>query len=96
MESSVYTLILLVYVQFYKVVREAFHQNQRKNTHRIFRGVSRDFEKRVALYDGEHGWLTKNVLGFRWSKKAKITLETIPLWKIFLSAFSNFFLFYIQ
>ena len=26
---------------------------------------------------GHHGWLSKKILGFRWSKKAKITLETM-------------------
>ena len=31
----------------------------------------------VALHVGHHGWPTKKIFGFRWSKKAKITLETI-------------------
>ena len=26
-------------------------------------------------------WLTKKILGFRWSKKAKITFETISFWQ---------------
>ena len=43
-----------------------------------------------ALYVGHHGWPTKKVLGFRWSKKAKITLETIAFGEIFLSPFSSF------
>ena len=42
------------------------------------------------------GWPTNKFLGFRWSKQAKITLETINFWKIFLSVFSNFLHFYIQ
>ena len=35
----------------------------------------------MALYVGHHGWPTKKILGFRWSKKAKITLETISFWQ---------------
>ena len=35
------------------------------------------FWKEVVLYVGHHGWPTKKILGFRWSKKTKITLETI-------------------
>ena len=34
------------------------------------------FWKGVALYVGHHSWPPKKILGFRWSKKAKITLET--------------------
>ena len=37
--------------------------------------------KGVALYVGHHGWATKKLLGFRWSKKAKITLEAISFWQ---------------
>ena len=48
-----------------------------------------------ALYDGHHGWPTKKILGFRWSKKAKKTLETKALDEIFLSVFSIFLHFYI-
>ena len=39
------------------------------------------FWKRVALYVSHHGWPAKKILGFRWSKKAKITLETIGFWQ---------------
>ena len=46
----------------------------------VFRGGSRDLEK-GALYVGHHGWLAKKILGFRWSKKADITLETISFWQ---------------
>ena len=45
------------------------------------RGGSRDFEKGGALYVGHHGWPTKKILGFRWSKKAEVTLETISFWQ---------------
>ena len=40
-------------------------------------------------------WPTKKILGFRWSKKAKITLETKAFGKTFLLVFSNFLHFYI-
>ena len=36
------------------------------------------------LYVGHHGWPTKKILDFRWSKKAletKIALETISFWQ---------------
>ena len=33
------------------------------------------------LYVGHHGWPTKKILGFRWSKKAKTMLETISFWQ---------------
>ena len=61
----------------------------------ISRGGSRDLEKGGALFDGQHGWPTKKVLGFRWSKKAKITLETKAFGETFLSVFSSFLHFYI-
>ena len=42
----------------------------------------------MALYVGHHGWPTKKILGFRWSKMAKITLETINFWRnIYISIF---------
>ena len=42
---------------------------------------SRDrFWKEGVHYVGHHGWLTKKILDFRWSKKAKITLEAITSW----------------
>ena len=53
-----------------------------------YRGGSRDFEK-GALYVGHHSWLRKEILGFRWSKKTNITLETKSFWqKISTSIFS--------
>ena len=48
--------------------------NGLRETHDIIRGGCRDFEK-GALYVGHHGWPTKKLLGFRWSKKAKITVK---------------------
>ena len=61
------------------------------------RGGSRDFEK------GGHSmsaaivvWRSK-FLGFRWSKKAKITLETISFWpNISFSIFKMFSIFKVQ
>ena len=47
----------------------------------IFQGRIQRFWKGVALYVGHHGWPTKKILDFRWSKKAKITLETISFWQ---------------
>ena len=44
----------------------------------------------VALYVAHHGWPTKKILGFRWSKKATVTLETNVFGETFLSVFSNF------
>ena len=43
-----------------------------------FRGVYRD--PGGALYVGHHGSPPKKILGFRWSKNDKITLETISFW----------------
>ena len=45
------------------------------------------------MHVGHHGWLTKKTLGFRWSKKAKITSETIVFGETFLSVFSIFHYF---
>ena len=39
------------------------------------------FWKGVALYIGHYDWSTKKILGFSWSKKAKIMLETISFWQ---------------
>ena len=51
-------------------------------------GWIQGFWKGVALYDCHHGWPEKKILGFRWSKKAKIMLETISFWQnISLSIF---------
>ena len=61
-----------------------------KDLNNKIRGGSRDFEKGGRLYVGHHGWPKKNILGFRWSEKAKITLETKAFGETFLSVFSNF------
>ena len=39
------------------------------------------FWKGGAHYVGHHGWPAKKILGFRWPKKAEITLETISFWQ---------------
>ena len=46
-----------------------------------------------GLYVGHHGCPTKKILGFRWSKKAKITLKIQVFGETFLSVFSNFLRF---
>ena len=44
-----------------------------------------------GLRDVEKGWLTKKILGFTLSKKAKITLETISFGQnIYISVFKFF------
>ena len=43
-------------------------------------GEDPEILKRWVLYVGHYAWSTKKILGFRWSKKAKITLETISFW----------------
>ena len=47
-------------------------------------GGSRNFKKEVGRKVGHHGWPTKKILGFKWSTKAKITLETLSFGEIFL------------
>ena len=57
------------YVQLFVSIKHGY-------LHITYRGRSRDFEKgEGALYVGRHGWPTKKILGFRWSKKAKTKLE---------------------
>ena len=59
-----------------------------------FQGRIQRFWKGVALYIGQHGWCTKKILGFRWSEKAKIMLETISFQQnisISIFKFSSFF-----
>ena len=48
------------------------------------------FGEEWALYVDHHGWPKMKILGFRWSKKAKTTLEAITSCEIFLSVFSSF------
>ena len=48
-----------------------------------------------GLYVSHHGQLEKKILGFRWSKKAEITLQTIISWQnisISIFKFSQFLL----
>ena len=56
---------------------------------RFWKGGSRGrgWGKGVALYVGHHRWPTKKILGFRWSRKAKRTLETKVFGETFLSVF---------
>ena len=46
-----------------------------------YQGWIQRFWKGEALYVGHHGWPAKKNLGFRWSKKAEMTLETISFWQ---------------
>ena len=39
------------------------------------------FWQEVLLYVGHHGWPTKKILCFWWSKKTKTTLQTIRFWQ---------------
>ena len=65
------------------------------NNQTVRSGADPEILKRGALYVGHHGWPKKKILGFKWSKKAKITLETKAFGETFLSVFSNFLHFYI-
>ena len=62
------------------------------------RGGSKDFQKRGegVLYISHHGWIAKKILAFTWSKKAKITPETISLSQNTLISIFKFSPFYIQ
>ena len=51
------------------------------NIHGTSQGWIQRFWKGVALYIGHHSWPTKKTLGSWWSKKAKITLETVSFWQ---------------
>ena len=53
----------------------------------LYQGGIQRFLKEGVLYVGHHSLPVKKILGFRWSKKAEIMLET---GKLFLSVFSNF------
>ena len=37
--------------------------------------------KKGTLYVGHHSWPRKKILGFGWSKKAKMRLEIINFWR---------------
>ena len=44
---------------------------------------------------GYHAWPTKKILDFRWSEKAKITLETISFWRIISTSILKFCPFFL-
>ena len=52
-----------------------------------YQGRIQRFRKGGALFVGHHDWPTKKFLGFRWSKKVKITLQTKAFGETFLSVF---------
>ena len=63
----------------------------------FYRGGSRDFEKGWRSMSTTMVGRQKTNLGFRWSKKAKITLETISFWQNISISFFQFSPFrYIQ
>ena len=70
-------------------------ENQKLSSCQPISGADPETLKRGALYVGHHGWLTKKILVFRWSKKAKIALEIKAFGETVLSVFSNFLHFYI-
>ena len=81
-----------VLLSFKKCVLEA----KRKETKKLKilpvngreQGRIQRFWKGVVLCVVHHGWPAKKIFGFRWSKKAEITLETISFWQnIFVSIF---------
>ena len=61
----------------------------------LSQGRIQRFWKGGMLYVGHHGWPARKILGFRWSKKAEIALETKAFGEAFVSVFSNFLHFYI-
>ena len=57
-------------------------------------GADQEILKRGGtLYVGRRGWPMKKILGFRWSKKAKITLETKAFGETFFLYFQIFSIF---
>ena len=57
----------------------------------LIRGGSRDFEKEGGgLHVGHHGWPTRKILDFRWSKKIFIYSESLSM-KFFKSDFQKHF-----
>ena len=48
---------------------------------------------RGTLYVGHHYWKKKKILGLRWSKNIKITLETISFWQNISFSIFNFSIF---
>ena len=62
----------------------------------LYQGRIQRFWKGVALYVGHHGWPTKKILRFRWSKKTNITLETISFEQNISISIFKFSPFYIQ
>ena len=53
------------------------------------------FWKGGSLCVGHHGWPTKKMLGFRWSKKVKITLETKAFNETHFFQYSHIFSIFI-
>ena len=65
-------------------MQEIILKNSKMKLHNYSQGRIQRFSKgggRGAHYVSHHGWWTKKILGFRWSKKAKITLENKSFWR---------------
>ena len=66
---------------WHKIIANIYFNNKRKiitdSVHKdnVVQEQIQRFWKGVALHVGHHGWQTKKILGLRWSKKAKMTLE---------------------
>ena len=65
---------------FWRGLNLKIFQGILSHLHRIQGRIQR-FLKGGTLYVGHRGWPAKKILGFRWSKKAEVTLETISFWQ---------------
>ena len=80
-----------------KIPTKNVHQNVmwehelRSDFFDLWQGWVQRFWKRGALYVSHHALPTQKIIGLRWPKKAKITLETITFWQnISISIFKIF------
>ena len=61
--------------------RSSLHSLLYNSNFSRFQGQIQRFWKAEAFYVSYHGNPMKKILSFRWSKKTKITLETISFWQ---------------
>ena len=77
-----------IYLSIYLSIYVPIYLSMYLSIYLSIQGQIQRFWKGVVLYVGHHGWLMKKILGLRWSKKTKITLEIITFWqKISISVF---------
>ena len=82
-----YIDIIYIYIYIY-ISYPSIYLSIYPSIYLSIQGQIQRFWKGVVLYVGHHGWLMKKILGLRWSKKTKITLEIITFWqKISISVF---------